>query len=59
MEEFTNCVPDDLKVYLNDRKLLTTNERAVTADMLLLIRKREEVMRQIGTKSGQNPHSEI
>ena len=60
MEEFMNCVPDEVKVYLNERKLETTNEMAVTADILLPIRKREEqVMRQIGTKSGQSPHGDI
>ncbi len=63
MKEFMNCVPNELKVNLNERKLVTSYEMAATADEYVITHKKErrrgDLMRQVGTKSGIKPHSEI
>ena len=63
MEEFRNCVPDELKVYLNERRLVTSYEMVATADEYVITHKKErrkgDLMGQVGTKSGLNPHREI
>ena len=58
-----NCVLEELKAYLNERKLVTSYEMVATADEYVIIHKKErrggDLMGQVGTKSGQNPHSKI
>ena len=57
-----NCVPDELKVYLNERKLMTNYEMAAIVDEYIITHKKErrgDLMVQVGTKSRLKPHSEI
>ena len=56
-----NCVPDELKVYLNKRELVTSYKMSVTADGYITHKKeiRGDLMGQVGTKSELNPYSEI
>ena len=63
MEEFRNCVPDELKVYLDERRLVTSYEMTVTANEYVITHKKKrrggDLMGQVDTKSGLNPLSEI
>ena len=41
MKEFMNYIPDELKVYLNERTLVTSYEMVATADEYIITHKKE------------------
>ena len=43
MKEFMNCVPDELKVYLNETILVTSYKMAVRADEYSISKKEEQM----------------
>ena len=43
MEEFMNCVSDELKLHLNEKKLVSSYEIAVTADEYVITHKKERI----------------